>query len=313
MTKNIETKAPRNRTIFLTPEDYQHYAILELLPEGKDVIPVARASNKIFYASCLAGMSRLPKASMDLIFADPPYYGRDKDFGNGTINLSLDEYVNWSDHWISLAAGLLKKTGSMYVCCDWRFSGKIQEILNKYLIIKNRITWLREKGRGSLRNWKEDMEDIWFCVASEAYTFNVENVKIRKPIVAPYRYENKQPKGWIENNDDRYRYTYPPNIWLDTVVPFWSMYENTPHPTQKPEKLVERIILASSNLGDLVLDPFMGAGTTAVVAKRLGRNFIGFEVNEDYVRLALKRLDKLTQEQFLSTSKKDKHRLVMLI
>jgi len=82
------------------------------------------------------------------------------------------------------------------------------------------------------------------------------------------------------------------NIWVDMVVPFWSMPENTPHPTQKPEKLLERIILASSNKGDLILDPFMGSGTTAVVAKKLGRDFIGFEVNKDYIILAMKRLDR---------------------
>jgi site-specific DNA-methyltransferase (adenine-specific) len=156
------------------------------------------------------------------------------------------------------------------------------------------------------------MEDMWFCVASENYKFNVDDVKIRKPIVAPYRDANKKPKDWIEADGEDYRYTYPPNIWLDTVVPFWSMYENTPHPTQKPEKLVERAILASSDPGDLVLDPFIGSGTTAVVAKRLGRNFIGFEVNADYIRLGLKRLDRLIQGEFLPT-KKDKHRLVMLI
>jgi len=312
MTKTIETKAPRNRTIFLTQEDYERYSNLSTIPENTDTMPIEEAAGKVFHIDCLRGMTRLPKATVDLIFADPPYFGRDKDFGNGTVKLALDDYLNWSESWISVAARLLKEAGSMYVCCDWRFSGKIQEILAKHLIVKNRITWLREKGRGSLRNWKEDMEDIWFCVASGNYKFNVNDVKIRKPIIAPYRDANKQPKGWIETDGERYRYTYAPNIWLDTVVPFWSMYENTPHPTQKPEKLLERIILASSNVGDLVLDPFIGSGTTAVVAKRLGRQFIGFEVNGDYIRLALKRLDKLNQPEFV-VNKKDKYRFIALV
>ena len=221
MVKTIETKAPRNRTIFLTAEDHQRYAILDALPEGESIVSVEHAVNKIFHANCLSGMARLPNASVDLIFADPPYYGQDKDFGNGTINLSFDDYMHWSEQWISLAARLLKETGSMYVCCDWRFSGKVQEVLAKYLKVKNRITWLREKGRGSLRNWKEDMEDIWFCVASDDYKFNADSVKIRKPVVAPYRDANRQPKDWIETGNERFRYTYPPNIWLDTTVPFW--------------------------------------------------------------------------------------------
>ena len=312
MTKTIETKAPRNRTIFLTGEDYQQYSNFPAIPENITTMPIEEVTNKIFHMNCLTGMTRLPEAFADLIFADPPYFGRDKDFGNGTVKLSLDDYVSWSESWISIAARLLKKTGSMYVCCDWRFSGKLQEILEKYLIVKNRITWLREKGRGSLGNWKENMEDIWFCVASKKYKFNVNDVKIRKPVVAPYRFANKQPKDWIEVDGENYRYTYPPNIWLDSVVPFWSMYENTPHPTQKPEKILERVILASSSPGDLVLDPFIGSGTTAVVAKRLGRNYIGFEVSENYIRLGLKRLDRLTQGQALQATK-DKYRYVILI
>ena len=312
MTKMVETKAPRNRTIFLTAEDYQRYSNLPTIPENTATVPIEEATNNIFHMNCLTGMTRLPEASADLIFADPPYFGRDKDFGTGTLKLSLEDYAIWSESWISIAARLLKKTGSMYVCCDWRFSGKIQEILENHLIVKNRITWLREKGRGSLGNWKEDMEDIWFCVASKKYKFNVNDVKIRKPIVAPYRDANKKPKDWIEVDGENYRYTYPPNIWLDSVVPFWSMYENTPHPTQKPEKILERVILASSSPGDLVLDPFIGSGTTAVVAQRLGRNYIGFEVSENYIRLGLKRLDRLTQGQALQATK-DKYRHVILI
>ncbi len=134
MLKIFETKAPRNRTLFLTPEDYQRYTNLEVFPEGESIIPIAYASNKISHASCLSGMARLPEESVDLIFADPPYYGRDKDFGNGTVNLSLDDYIDWSEHWIKPAVRLLKKTGSRYVCCDQRFSEKLQINVTQILI-----------------------------------------------------------------------------------------------------------------------------------------------------------------------------------
>lgn len=311
MTKTFKTKAPRNRGVFLTPEDYEKYETLDKLPADGNIIKIEQAVNRIFHGDVLVGMARLPEASFSLIFADPPYYGREKDFGGGSIKLSLDDYLKWSEEWIKLSVRLLKKNGSMYVCCDWRAGGKIQDILSKYLTVKNRLTWLREKGRGSKRNWKENMEDIWFCVNGEGYKFNLDAVKIRKPIVAPYRDANRRPKDWMEKEGERYRYTCPPNIWLDMVVPFWSMPEDTPHPAQKPEKLVERIILAGSDAGDNVLDPFMGSGTTAVVAKRLGRNFTGFEVNEEFVRLALKRLDMLKERP--SKEQKEKYRLVMMV
>jgi site-specific DNA-methyltransferase (adenine-specific) len=131
------------------------------------------------------------------------------------------------------------------------------------------------------------MEDVWFATKGATYTFNL--VKWKKPVIAPYR-ENGKPKDWVEENGERYRMTHPSNMWIDLCVPFWSMPENTPHPYQKPEKLVQRVIEASSRPGDLVVDPFLGSGTTAVVAKRMKRRYIGFEAKPDYVRLALKRL-----------------------
>ncbi len=87
------------------------------------------------------------------------------------------------------------------------------------------------------------------------------------------------------------RFTYPSNIWTDISIPFWSMPENTDHPTQKPEKLIAKLILASSNKGDVVFDPFLGSGTTAVTAKKLGRKFVGIEKEQEYVALAMKRLE----------------------
>lgn len=286
--------APRNRTLFLTQADRERYANFPTLDKLRDDllagIPFPGLVDCVYCGDCVKGMSLLPDEVIDLIFADPPY-NLGKNFGNNQMQFSDQEYKEWNDQWIREAVRLLKPNGSIYICSDWRYSGMIQAILDKYVIVKNRITWRREKGRGSKRNWKNNMEDIWFAVRSENYVFNVEEVKIKKEVLAPYR-ENGKPKDWFEENGERYRYTYPANIWLDTVVPFWSMPENTPHPTQKPEMIVERVMTASSNPGDVVLDPFMGSGTTAVVAKQLGRHFIGFETNKEYVRLSAKRLDR---------------------
>ena len=134
------------------------------------------------------------------------------------------------------------------------------------------------------------MEDIWYCVLSDEFTFNLDKVKIRRKVLAPYK-ENGVAKDWFETDKGKFRDTCPSNFWDDVTVPYWSMSENTPHPTQKPEKLIAKLILASSNEGDLVLDPFAGSGTTAVVAKKLNRKFIAIEQNKDYCALTQKRLE----------------------
>jgi site-specific DNA-methyltransferase (adenine-specific) len=125
---------------------------------------------------------------------------------------------------------------------------------------------------------------------SKNYVFNVEAVKLKRQVIAPYT-ENGRPKDWEETGQGRFRLTHPSNLWTDLTVPFWSMPENTDHPTQKPEKLLAKIILASSNPGEVVLDPFLGSGTTSVVAKKLGRRYIGVEIDERYCCLAEKRLE----------------------
>jgi site-specific DNA-methyltransferase (adenine-specific) len=252
--------APRNRTLVLTDEDR-----CAPVPE----IPPAPAPDGIYCGDGVEGLRRSPPA--DLIFADPPY-DRDPD---------------WHAVWIEEAARALRPGGSIYVCCDWRLSGPLQAILERHFTVRNRITWKRDKGRGARRNWKQNMEDLWFATKGDDYTFNL--VKWKKRVIAPYR-ENGRPKDWVEEDGGRWRWTCPSNIWTDLCVPFWSMPENTPHPFQKPEKLVARGLEASSRPGDLVVDPFLGSGTTAVVARRLGRRFLGFEIEPDYVRLALKRL-----------------------
>jgi site-specific DNA-methyltransferase (adenine-specific) len=139
-------------------------------------------------------------------------------------------------------------------------------------------------------NWKNASEDIWFCTMSDNYRFYVDRVKLKRRIIAPYADSSGQPKGWTDAPEGKFRLTYPSNLWTDLTVPFWSMPENTDHPTQKPEKLLAKIILASSDEGDVVLDPFLGSGTTSVVARKLNRNFIGVEVDSDYCCLAEKRL-----------------------
>ena len=188
-----------------------------------------------------------------------------------------------------MAERLLKDSGSMYVCCDWRSGIVIGQALAERFIIRNRITWQREKGRGAARNWKNSMEDIWFVTKSDRYTFNTDAVKLRRRVIAPYRVDGK-PKDWEATEEGNFRNTCPSNFWDDISVPFWSMPENTAHPTQKPEKLLAKLILASSDAGDVVFDPFLGSGSASVTAKKLGRHFVGIEQNEQYCVWTEKRL-----------------------
>jgi site-specific DNA-methyltransferase (adenine-specific) len=140
------------------------------------------------------------------------------------------------------------------------------------------------------------MEDIWFATVSDHYTFNLDDVKVRRKVIAPYKSDGK-PKDWNETDAGRFRDTCPSNFWDDITVPFWSMPENTDHPTQKPEKLIAKLILASSKKDAMILDPFLGSGTTAVVAKKLGRRFTGIEQSEEYCLYSQKRLNNVETDK----------------
>ena len=184
----------------------------------------------------------------------------------------------------------MKPTASVFICGDWRSGSAIERAGSRLFNLQNRITWEREKGRGAKANWKNASEDIWYFTVSDKFTFNLDAVKHRRRVMAPYR-ENGKPKDWTETENGNYRDTHPSNLWTDITVPFWSMPENTDHPTQKPEKLLAKVILASTDPGDLILDPFAGSGTTAVTAKKLGRNFTAIESEEQYCLFAAKRLE----------------------
>ena len=205
--------------------------------------------------------------------------------------MPIQTYENWLESWITKMSILLKSTASIYLCSDWQSSSAVHRILEKYFVVRNRITWEREKGRGASCNWKNCSEDIWFCTVSKNYFFDVNAVKIKRKVMAPYRNAHHQPKDWGEEDTGKFRITHPSNLWTDISIPFWSMPENTNHPTQKPEKLIAKLILASSQKGDVVFDPFLGSGTTAVVAKKLERHYVGIEQDEYYCCLAAKRLE----------------------
>ena len=285
----MKKKAPRNKTICLTGKDVVAYAARTI--KLTKAVELCDVLDKTIYQDALKALDYLPDACVDLLIADPPY-NLTKIFGKSTFKeMNFEAYKLWLDKWLAKTVRLLKDNASIYICADWKTSIAIPEIAGKYFVLQNRISWEREKGRGALNNWKNCLEDIWFFTKSRSYKFNLEAVKVQRPVIAPYRDETGLPKDWFEDGKSRYRLTAPSNVWTDISIPFWSMPENTTHPTQKPEKLIAKLILASSDVGDVVLDPFLGSGTTSVTAKKLGRHYIGIEREKEYAAIAEKRLE----------------------
>jgi site-specific DNA-methyltransferase (adenine-specific) len=251
----------------------------------------SKPENTIIHGDAFEALETLPANCVDLLIVDPPYNLSKVYGGKSFKKMNDDEYAEFTRHWLEAVRHTLKARATVYVCSDWQTSLVVGQALGDYFTIQNRITWQREKGRGALRNWKNSMEDIWFATVSpKEFTFNVEDVKMRRRVIAPYKVDGV-PKDWVESENGNFRDTFPSNFWDDISIPYWSMPENTDHPTQKPEKLLAKLVLASSNPDDMVLDPFIGSGTTAVVAKKLGRKFIGIECEAVYCAYALKRLE----------------------
>ena len=285
----MKKRAKLNRTLQINEDEIvkNRSRLLKI----KKRVALSSIINKIINEDLMEVIDFLPDKFVDLLFIDPPY-NLTKKFNERIFKeMEIHEYEIWLNSWLSKIKKILKDNSSIYICGDWKSSSSIFKVASKYFQVRNRITWEREKGRGAKSNWKNCTEDIWFFTNSSDFTFNVDEVKIRRKVIAPYKDELRNPKDWELKKNGKFRDTSPSNIWTDISVPFWSMPENTEHPTQKPEKLLAKIILASTNKGDLVFDPFVGSGTTAVVAKKLGRKYVGVEIDEVYCSLALKRLD----------------------
>jgi len=293
-TDEKEAKSARNKTIKLTQEEVTHYGGKVVVL--RDSATLEEVINRTICGDYFKIASFLPDATVDLLVLDPPYNLRKSFKGTSFKKTSEEEYTEYIESILEKVVHCLKPTASVYICGDYNSSTSIHLAAKKYLKVLNRITWQREKGRGAKTNWKNCTEDIWFCAMSKNYKFRVDRVKEIRKVIAPYK-EEGEPKDWIETKEGNFRLTHPSNIWTDLTIPYWSMGENTEHPTQKPEKLLAKIILASSDEGDVILDPFLGSGTTSVVAKKLNRNYIGIELDHGYAAVAEKRLEKAEKDK----------------
>jgi len=283
-------RAKRNKTITLSDSERDILVKEFLIPEKKQPLVLEQILNKTILSDLFEVLDFLPENSADLIIIDPPY-NLTKDFHGFRFSSTSDEtYLQYLRSWFPKVVSLLKPNGSLYLCGDWKCTSALQQVMSENLTVLNRITWQREKGRSASHNWKNGMEDIWFGVKNpKDYYFNIDAVKIKRCVLAPYK-ENGIPKDWEETDEGKFRLTGPSNFWDDISIPYWSMPENTDHPTQKPEKLIAKLMLASCPPGGVVFDPFLGSGTTSVVAKKLGRKYIGIEMNAEYALWAEKRL-----------------------
>ena len=230
--------------------------------------------------------------SVDLIFVDPPY-NIGKNFNGHKDKWASDEdYLDWCYKWIDLCIRKLKPNGSMYIMTSTQFMPFFDIFIRKKMTILSRLVWYYDSSGVQAKKYYGSMyEPILFCVKNpENYTFNADEILVEAKTGAKRKlidYRKNPPQVYGSEK-------VPGNVWEFARVRYrMDEYEN--HPTQKPVALLERIIKASSNVGDTVLDPFSGTFTTSFVAKQLNRKSIGIELQEDYVKIGLRRL-RLTDE-----------------
>lgn len=288
----------RNRTIRLEEGEQEKYRE-RLLTHPSQPLNVDDITNKTIYGDTFKVVPLMPHGFVDLLFLDP-MYNLDKEFDRERYKkVSTETYMRWIESWLEGMIPLLKPHASVYFCADWESSVAVYQVMSKYFTVQNRITWEREKGRGSRKNWKNTHEDIWYgTLDKDNYKFYPDSVKVKKRVLAPYRV-NGNPKDWIECDGQKFRLTYASNLWTDLTVPFWSMRENTGHPFQKPEKMLAKLILASTDPGDFVFDPFSGSGTSLVTADKLDRMWCGIEKSEVHACIGEKRLDMAKEIQHI--------------
>lgn len=223
------------------------------------------------------GLKNIKSETVDLIVTDPPY-NLSKNYGTSSDHLSFEQYLEFSKQWLLEAKRILKPTGTIYVFMGMQYISYIYQILDKELgfLFNSWITWYYTQGIGKIKGFSPRHDDILMFTKSSNFTFNLDDIRIPQKF---YRSVNNM------------RGANPGNVWEFSHVHYCNQNRQS-HPTQKPEGLIERMVLASSNIGDLVVDPFVGSGTSARVCQQLNRNFIGFDNNSNYITMAHERLEQ---------------------
>jgi site-specific DNA-methyltransferase (adenine-specific) len=251
----------------------------------------------LWIGDSLKWLESIEPESIDLIFADPPYSIKKADWDYFTSN---DEYIDWSLKWIELAAKALKGHGSLYICGFSEILAELKGPASKCFYKCKWLVWFYKNKANLGNNWGRSHESILHLRKSKDFTFNVDSVRIpysqhtlkypEHPQATSSQYGNGKKK---QNNWTPHPEGAKPKDVFEIPVTSNGMKEKTPHPTQKPEELLRKIILASSNEGDLVVDPFSGSGTTLVCAEQLNRKWEGCDINSEYNSWAATRIENI--------------------
>ena len=242
----------------------------------------------IYHGDCIEVLKHIEDGSVDLVFADPPY-NIGKQFGDFKDLWASDEdYSNWCFQWLQLCIDKLKPTGSLYVMTSTQAMPHLDLWIRSRMNVLSRIIWHYDSSGVQAKKYFGSLyEPILFCVKNQkSYTFNDNDIEVEAKTGATRKlidYRKEVPTPYKTTK-------IPGNSWYFPRVRY-RMEEYEEHPSQKPEALLERVIKASSNKGDLVLDPFSGTFSTCAVAQRLGRRTIGIELQEEYLKIGLRRLN----------------------
>ena len=292
--------------------------------EQVDIVPViqgfqrqyAHSGGVLYQGNSIDWLASLADSSVDLVFADPPYNIKKADWDNFE---SQEYYIDWSMQWIQQAARALKPTGSLYICGFSEILADLKHPASRYFKQCRWLIW-HYKNKANLGNdWGRVHESILHFRKSEAVKLNVDDVRIPygahtlKYPSHPQADTSAYGKGGNKSRDNWMPHPKgaKPKDVIDIPTTCNGMGESTPHPTQKPEELVRKFVLASSNAGDLVIDPFSGSGTTVVVAEQLGRRWMGCDLNPEYNQWAIKRLENvrsMSKDEWIAFDRKNAER-----
>lgn len=276
---------------------HQNGTVHSLDSSGEIQLHYENKFGKLFLGDSLAWLTGLKSETIDLIFADPPYNIKKADWDNFESN---DHYVAWSRDWLEQAARVLKKNGTLYVCGFSEILADVKVAAMPFFKGCRWIVWHYKNKANLGGDWGRSHESIVHFRKGKDFTFNIDEVRI------PYgahtlkypSHPQAETSNFGKNGSGKLRENWIPNPKgakpkdvLDIPTTCNGMGEKTPHPTQKPEELLRKIILASSNAGDLIADPFSGSGTTSVVAEQLGRRWLACDCSQQYNEWAIERLD----------------------
>ena len=230
----------------------------------------------IVLGDCTKELKKIESNTVDVIIADPPY-NVGKDYGNKSDKQDFDEYIAFTKEWLTECHRILKKNGTIYIFIGFRYISYLYQILEKDLKMNfvNWISWHYTQGIGKTKGFSPRHDDILMFSKSASYKFNLDEIRVPQKF---YRKVNNM------------RGANPGDVWEVSHI-HYCQKNRQEHPTQKPEALVERMVLASSSEGDMVVDPFSGSGTTLRVCQQLNRNAVGIEINPEYVEQTKERLN----------------------